>query len=122
MGQITHTQKIGHSLSKHEVMEQLLFVLSQKIYPTQPALIRNDTKAARIVANYVNTISQLNVNWWKAKSGSRSRLQNETLVSSLKTETLKSLSDETIRKYIAELWREDAFADLISFRVVNDTD
>jgi hypothetical protein len=109
-------------MSKHEVMEQLLFVLSQKIYPIQPALIRNDTKAARIVANYVSTISQLNVNWWDAKSGRRSRLQNETLASSWKTETLKSLSDETIRKYIAELWREDAFADLISFRVVNDTD
>ena len=108
-------------MAKRQVQEELFDLLGTKIYSINPSLIRNDTKAAQFVVSYVNTVVDLNRNWLKQKAGTRTRLQEETLQTMFITESLRGLSEDTLRKYIAELWEQNAFADFTFSTNVNDS-
>lgn len=90
------------------VLEALSFVLLEKIYPRKPALMRNDSLAASVVVQYVSTmLSEYQSS--KKLNQNRTKFQKEARDAYYKIYPLENLTVATVRKYIAELWRDDSF-------------
>ena len=105
--------------SRAETLEALRFVLIEKIYPTKPILMRNDTEAASIVVQYVAAIWSEHYNS-RGLNQDRTRFQNEARTAYFIIYPLIQLAQDTIRKYITELWRTGAFLDHLQFGKVKE--
>jgi hypothetical protein len=103
--------------SRAETREALLFILVEKIYPRKPILMRNDTLAASLVVQYVSIM----ISEFLSSQGlnqNRTRFQEEARSAYYQIFPLENLQEETIRKYIAELWRSEAFSNYLEFKNV----
>lgn len=105
-------------MAKVETILALRFVLAEKVYPLQPELVRNDTKTAQLVHRYVQKVQSETHEWWRKKATERSRLEDELLDSRFALEPLFNISEDTLRKYIAELWKIGEFTGDVCFRSV----
>ena len=105
-------------MSSHEnTLYKLYWLLVTTIYPNDSKLMRNDRAAAQLVADYVEVMIEtyrtaLSVPWW-----SRTTLQTKSLEIHFVTKALRTLTPETIRKYISELWSNEAFRDHIKISI-----
>lgn len=93
------------------VEHSLRALLFKKIYAAQPRLIRNDAKTAELVFKFVRAVESTFVSGIDGAelSWEDARELRFTI------EPLLSLSEQTIRKYIAVLWRENSTIDLVKF-------
>lgn len=78
-------------------------LLVKRIYPADVRLVRNDSKTANLVHDYVNSIAD-QVNSERDTSEMKLSKAQELMFT---IRPLVGLSESTIRKYIAELWLDE---------------
>lgn len=101
-------------MANQETLEALANVLSQKIYPAEPELVRNDARTARLVLNFVQELKDLEEQLWE-KFPRLSDSQFRILETTSRVRPLTELSESTLRKYISLLWKKKAFDSHLSF-------
>ena len=88
------------------VGRSLRAVLIERIYPIDIALIRNDSRTAKLVFDYVaSVLKQIEV-------GTDTEFMTLEFAKErwFQISPLAELSEGTIRKYISELWSNEAYA------------
>jgi hypothetical protein len=107
-------------MANPETLEALFKVLSGKMYPFAPNLVRNDTQAAEKVVEYIELIWEEADKAWQVKWNNRSNLQNQMINSFDELYPLRNLSVDTIRKYTASLWRAGRFDHALKFEYIDE--
>lgn len=81
--------------------------------------MRNDTLAASLVVQYVEIMLE-EYYFSRRLNQNRTRFQEQARDAYFKIDSLEGLTEDTVRKYIAELWRSDAFVQGIKFEIVKE--
>ncbi len=103
------SEKIESKQYKFERIEAaLLKLLSEKVYRVEPALVRNDSRASKIVSSFVSNTDQINKILWLKFS--RDEISHEEYQCDKDMyDALAGLSEESLRKYIRKLWQLGRF-------------
>ena len=88
--------------SYERVLQSLTFVLVEKLYPSDPRLMRDDSGAALLVFQYVTSMLLVYERSSKIPKG-RSKYEDEAHAMYFSIYPLERLQVSTIRKYIARL-------------------
>jgi hypothetical protein len=85
------------------VEQSLRSILLHKIYRANIGLVRNDSKAAKLVVDFVTRVSEQVYDEQETEELTLDAAR-EIL---FQVEPLVALSEGTVRKYIAELWKDE---------------
>jgi hypothetical protein len=101
---------------KPKVKTALFNILTKSIYPANPRLMRNDSKAADQVWRISNqAIDAHNLRMKKREQDGLARDYGDEFEARVRYGQLNQLSRETVRKNIRELWAEEIFSDCFCF-------
>jgi len=109
-------------MSSDDTYDALMFVLIEKVYPMRPELLRNDSKTAALVEEYVFQMSGVYRKSRRLNPDRRTHFQDEAHSVYYRIFPLEYLSSESLRKYIRQLWKTGAISEYITFRSVNHFD
>lgn len=99
-----------------DVFKALRSVLLNKIYPINAALVRNDTKAAKLVFDLA---AQIEADYggieFDPVTGNPLEQYRAISIAYRNFRPLFGLTEGTIRKYISELWTENSLHSYVNF-------
>lgn len=103
--------------TNEQVRELLLELLCERIYPRHPELVRNDSRAARIVERYIDMLRSE----YAHHRGNNKRTYNQHELVGLwyNYADLDGLGEEALRKHIRFLWESGSLVGRIEFVPVN---
>lgn len=107
-------------MGKTETLDTLFLILNHKVYAIDPSLIRNDSKAAKRVVALVDDVSERVELVHQKRWDLQSNYDRQMALLHESTSLLEGLTLDTIRKYIAELWKAEKFNRSIRFVYVDE--